>query len=63
MITNVCLEKDRFKVFATIEGNEEVMVFMPEVTAQEIRDWHTEREAYYADLKLKEEELKETLCQ
>jgi len=60
-ITNIVLEKDRFIVFALINGNEEVNVFMPEVTAKDIQAWVIEREAYYASLDTKLEELKAEL--
>jgi hypothetical protein len=63
MIKSLALEKDRFRVFIEIDGNEETNVFPPEVTAQEIRDWHAEREAYYAFLKSREEELNQELWQ
>lgn len=63
MIKNVVLEKNRFRVFIEIDGNEETNVFLPEVTAQEIKDWHAEREAYYAFLKSREEQLKQELWQ
>lgn len=63
MITfkNIVLNGDRFTVFAEINGNEEINTFMPQVTAKEIKDWASEREAYYDELARKEEELKEEL--
>jgi hypothetical protein len=57
-ITNIVLEKDRFKVFATINGVEKVNLFKPEVTAKEIIDWVQTEAQYYEDLKAKEIELK-----
>ncbi len=60
-ITNIVLDKDRFTVFAKILGNEEINTFMPEVTAQDIRNWISERVAYYQSLHEKEEELKDEL--
>lgn len=60
-ITNIVLEGNRFRVFATIEGNNEVNTFMPEVKAQDIKDWVFEREKYYQELKEKEALLQEEL--
>lgn len=58
---NIYLSGDRFQVFATICGNEETNTFMPDATANDIRNWALERKAYYEDLKAKELELQDEL--
>lgn len=60
-ITNIVLNKDRFTVYALIDGVEESNTFMPEVTAQDIKDWCNERLAFYEGLNIKLEELKNEL--
>jgi len=60
-ITNIVLEWDRFVVFASFWDNEEVSTFMPEVTAQDIKNWVLERKTYFEELERKEEELKTDL--
>lgn len=60
-ITNVILEGNRFKVFATINMVDEVEVFMPDCTATSIKDWVSERVRYYEELEAKEQELKDQL--
>ena len=57
-ITNIVLEGNRFRVFIEVNGIEENNLFMPEVTATEIRQWAEERALFYQELKEKEEELK-----
>jgi hypothetical protein len=60
-ITNIVLNGDRFTVFASIKGNDEVRSFMPEVTAQDIKNWVNERILYYEELEQKNNELQEEL--
>ena len=62
IITNIVLDKNRFLVFVDFSnGIQETNVFMPEVTAQDIRDWVLERQVYYDDLETKEQALKDEL--
>lgn len=60
-ITNIVLDGDRFRVFATVNGNDEVTVFPASVTALDIRTWLDARVAYYEELLAKEAELKDEL--
>lgn len=61
-ITNIVLENDRFRVFVRFEnGVEENNLFMPEVTADDIRAWVADRKQYFLDLQAQELELKEEL--
>ena len=60
-ITNIVLDRNRFTVFATIIGNEEINTFHEEVTAQDITAWVDERKAYYQMLLDKESSLIEEL--
>lgn len=60
-ITNIVLEGNRFRVWAIINGIEEQMLFMPDVTSEDIKKWEEEREQYYVELAIKEEQLKQEL--
>ena len=60
-ITNIVLDRNRFTVFATILGNEEVTTFTEDVTAQDITAWVEERRVYYQTLLDKEASLIEEL--
>jgi hypothetical protein len=61
MITNIILKDNRFTVFAKIDDKEEVMTFMPEVTAKDITAWLQEKIDYNASLNVKLEQLKAEL--
>ena len=63
MITNIKLEGNRFIAFATNDGNEETMAFMPEVIGEDIKAWDRERATYYRELREKEALLKEELIE
>ena len=61
-ITNLILEGSRFRVFVRFDnGVEEMNVFQPEATAEDIKAWVLERITYYEELLAKEEALKEEL--
>lgn len=61
-ITNIALNKDRFIVFIELSnGIIEENTFMPEVTAEDIRNWLNERVIYYNVLAEKEQQLKDEL--
>jgi hypothetical protein len=61
-ITNIVLNKDRFIVFVEFSNNiNEENTFMPDVTADDIKNWVKEREIYYNELEQKEQNLKNEL--
>lgn len=56
-ITCIALEGNRFRAYGVFNGNEENMVFLPEVTARDIKQWAKERKEYYEELIAKETDL------
>lgn len=61
-ITNIILEWDRFRVFFSLSnGIEENNLFQPMTTADDIKQYITERIGYYNELKEKELELQDSL--
>lgn len=58
IISNIVLDKDRFRVFVSFDnGIEEVNVFQPGVVANDILAWVQSRVEYYQDLIDKEQQL------
>lgn len=58
-ITNIVLEWERFRIFVTYSNwIEETDIFMPEITAKEIRQHIEDRKSYFNSLVEKETELK-----
>lgn len=63
-ITNIVLEKDKFRVFYTLSNwVEENNLFDPNMMGQEIQDYIKWRIEYYNELIAKEEELKNELLE
>jgi hypothetical protein len=61
-ITNIVLEKDRFKVYVDYSnGMSEFMTFMPEDSAQVIVDAVTARKGEFEAMETRLDELTETL--
>ena len=61
-ITNIVLEKDRFRVFVRFSNDvEETSIFMPDSTAEDIKAWVNDRKIYHEEMLSKEQELQNSL--
>ena len=60
-ITNITLNRDRFVVYATIYGNDEVEVFAAEATARDVKAWLSTCVEYHVNLLQKLADLKTQL--